>query len=333
VISEDFRFEGFDARDFLNLLSLFRAPGTPAAADDEEWQAATARGTLVLVTEDRAPCAALITGHGAIALPDWHADEDIGPVCERLGVERAVVLEQGAVEEFTERAAQRLLFSADYAAQWLTLLAVARELEAEGKLRFWPPRTHLPLPTSNMLFRALDLLLPTDHVLMIVLWDGAALWTACAVHRRGPEIARVVGPKLLLDWTGPLGGDYRRDQRALRRAVERALGPVHVGLFAQRDAIEELLRDPTPGAWARAVALREIIISPAPRYVHLAVGADAARAAGQRAREWLGGIDVAAYMGPAAQFARAHVARIGSITQILGFNPLQALAARLRRRR
>jgi hypothetical protein len=332
VISEDFQFEGFDARDFLNLLSLFRGPGARSEADAETFESAPARGTLVLVIDELgSPCAALNTSQGAIDLPEYRGDADLAPLCERLGVERAIVLEEGAVEELTERAAQRMLFNTDYAAQWLTLFAVVRELEDEGKLRFWPPHTRVPLPTSNMLYRVLDLLLPHDHVLLLVLWDGAALWTACALHRRGAQIDRVVGPKLLLDWTGPLGGDYRRDQRAIRRAVERALGPLHLGLFAQRDAIEELLRDPSPGAWARAVALREIIISPAPRYVHLAVGADAARAAGQRARQWLGGIDVVAYLGPAAQFAREHVARIGSITQILGFNPLQALAARLRR--
>jgi hypothetical protein len=332
VISEDFRFEGFDTRDYLNLLSLFRGQEAPPPAQGATFDAAQARGMLVLVLDsDGAPCAALITGHGPVAPSDCSGD-DLAGVCERLGVARAVVLHEGAIEELTERAAQRLSFTADYAAQWLTLLAVSRELEGEGKLRFWPPRTQLPLPTSNMLLRALDLLLPEDHVLLIALWEGDALWTACAVHRRGHEIDRVAGPELVLDWTGPLGGDYRRDQRAIRRAVERALGTVHLGLFAQREAIEGLLRDPRPGAWARAVALREIIISPAPPYVHLAVGADAARAAGQRAREWLGGIDVGALFAPAALFAREHVARIGSITNILGFNPLQALAARLRRR-
>jgi hypothetical protein len=183
-----------------------------------------------------------------------------------------------------------------------------------------------------MLYRALDLLLPEDHVLVAVLWEREGLWTACALHRRGAQIDRLVGPKLLLDWTGPLGGDYRRDQRVIRRAVERALGPVHIGLFARREAIEALLADPSPGAWARAVALREIIINPAPPYVHLAVGADAARAAGLRAREWFGGLDLGSYVAPAARFARERVARIGSVTQILGFNPLQALANRLRRK-
>lgn len=331
MISEDFRFEGFDARDYLNLLSLFRRQDAGPGAETELLDATPGRGTLVVVRDGDGPCAALITGHGPVAPADCSGD-DLGKICERLGVARAIVLHEGAVEELTERAAERLSFTADYASQWLALLSAARELESEGKLRFWPPRTNLPLPTANMLYRALDLLLPEDHVLLVAIWEGDALWTACALHRCGHEIDRIAGPELVRDWTGPLGGDYRRDQRAIRRAVEGALGPVHLGLFAQREAIEGLLRDPRPGAWARAVALREIIISPAPRYVHLAVGADAARAAGQRARDFLGGIDVGAYFAPAALFARERVARIGSITHILGFNPLQALASRLRRR-
>jgi hypothetical protein len=62
----------------------------------------------------------------------------------------------------------------------------------------------------------------------------------------------------------------------------------------------------------------------------MAVGADAARAVGHQARSWFGGLDLFSYIAPAAEFAREHVARVGSITSALGFNPLQALAARLR---
>ena len=35
-------------------------------------------------------------------------------------------------------------------------------------------------------------------------------------------------------------------------------------------------------------------------------------------------------MTPVAEFAREHIARVGSVTETLGFNPLEALAARLR---
>lgn len=336
MLSDDFRFQGFDTEAWLNLLSLFsRAEGVGSRERNAEAGAGPApRGTLVVVVDEaQRPLAALLTGRGAVQLGDEADLGDLATLCDRQGAERIVLVREGAIEELTERAAERIRYDMDYVTQWLTLLAVARELEDQGLLRVWPSRSRLPLPTPGMIRRALDLLLPDERVLVVAIWEGSELWTAFALRRRDGELDTLVGPERLLEWAGPLGGDYRRDQRAIRRAVEDALGPVHLGLFAQRQWIEFLLRDPSPGAWARAIALREVIISPAPSYVHVAMSADAARAVGRRARDWLGGLDVLGYLSPAAQFARSHVSRIGSVTETLGFNPLQALASRLGVRR
>jgi hypothetical protein len=332
MISEGFRFEGFDTHAWLNLLSLFKPQDD---VEPEELSSSAPRhGTLVVVREpDGRPCAAFVTGRGPVSEDMLGEPLDPASLCERLQVKNAVLLDEGAIEEITERAAERVSFEEGYAAQWLVLLGAARELEDEGKLLFWPARTRLPLPTAGMIDGVLDLLLPDGHVMLAVVWDGPELWTACAVHRREGEIDRIVGPDLLLEWSGPLSGDYRRDQRVIRHAVAQAMGPLHLGLFAQRERVAALLRDPTPGAWARAAALREIIISPAPAYANVALAADAARAAGKRARVWLGGLDLYGMVAPAAQFARERVARVGSATSILGFNPLHALATRLRQAR
>jgi hypothetical protein len=333
MISEDFRFEGFGTSDWLNLLSLFGAR-KPAAGVTPGEGALTRHATLVIVVDDdNAPCAAFITGRGAVELATSADVDDLDALCKHFSTEAAVLIQDGAIEELTERAAERIALEGDYAAQWLVLLQAARELEDEGKLRFYPSSSRLPLPTVGVLRRALDLLLPDDRALVFALWDGQAIWTAFAIHRHAGEIDHMVGPELISEWTGPLGGDYRRDQRAIRRAVARALGPVHIGVFAQRESVEALLRDASPGAWARAVTMRDVIISPAPPYVHMAVGADAARGFGRQARQWFGGLDLFSYIGPAAEFAREHVARVGSVTNVLGFNPLQALATRLRRER
>ena len=332
MISEHIRFEGFDSRSWLNLLSLFS--GRPTRAASGESAIPARHGTLVLVVDAQgAPCAGFITSRGPIVIDATtlcgNATE-LAALCERWNAKRALVVAEGAIEDLTERAAERIPTDGDYATQWLALLGVVRELEDEGKLRFWPERPLLRLPTPAMLQRSLDLLLPDGHVLVAALWEGENLWTACAISRTGGLIDRIVGPELLLDWTGALGGDFRRDHRVLKNAVERSMGPVHLGLFAQRERMQALLRNPSPGAWARAEMLRDIIIDPTPSYVHVAVGADAARAAGQRARNWLGGLDIFAALAPAAQFTREHVARVGSITGILGWNPLHALATRLR---
>jgi hypothetical protein len=331
MLAEDFRFEGFDAGAWLNLLALFARRGASTTGDD--LGAPSPRGTLVVVFDDAArPCASFVTGRGPVALEPFDPASELETLCARHGVAGAVLLQDGAIEELTERAVESVLAAPDYAAQWLALLTVARQLEDEGLVSFWPARGRVRLPSAAVLRRALDLLLPDEHVALFALWDGPELWTACALQRSAGALSACIGPDRLLSWAGPLSGDYRRDQRALQRAVSRALAPVHIGLFAQRNRIEQLLADPNPGAWARAVALREVIIDPAPAYVAVAVGADAARAASRRASEWLGGLDLISYVAPAGQYVRDHVTRVGSISNLLGFNPLQALAARLRRK-
>lgn len=330
MIADDIRFEGFDAQSWANLLALFSRGGRRKGEGELE---AVAHGTLVIVLDAaQRACASFVTGRGPVALAGFEASSDLSALCAQHGAASAVVLQAGAIEELTERAAEAALAAPDYVAQWLVLLTTARQLEDSGWVRFWPPRSRVPLPSPAVLRRALDVLLPDDRVLLFALWEGPELWTACALQRSHGELSALIGPDRLLAWAGPLSGDYRRDQRALQRAVSRTLAPVHLGLFAQRERIEQLLADSSPGAWARAFALREVIIDPAPAYVHVAVGADAARALGRRTSDWLGGLDLVGLVAPAGQYLREHVTRVGSISDILGFNPLQALAARLRRK-
>lgn len=330
MIAEDFRFEGFDAAAWLRLLSLVQ--GRPVSMPGASAVTPARRGTLVIVRGvEGTPRASFVTGRGPVAVGAVDTDAALDAALAEHSAESALLLDHDALAAVVERATPRVMAAEDYASQWLALLAAAREVETEGKLQFHPARNRLRLPTPAMWRRALDVLLPEGHVILFAVWEDTELWTGCALLRQGDELSCMIGPERLLEWAGPLGGDYRRDQRALQRAVARALGPLHLGLFAQRGQLEELLRDYRPGSWARAVALRDVIVEPAPAYVHVALSADAARAAGRRASEWLGGLDLAAYLAPAAQLVRERIGRVGSLTQILGWNPLQVLSSRLRR--
>jgi hypothetical protein len=332
MISADFRFEGFDAASWLRLLSLVQ--GRPTAAPGEGAVTPARRGTLVVVRgRDGSPRASFVTGRGPVEVAAVDTPLALDAALVEHDAERALMLDHDALDAIIERATPRVLAAEDHASQWIALLTAAREVEAEGKLSFHPTRTRLRLPTPAMWRRALDVLLPEGNVLLFAVWDDTELWTACAISRSGDELSSLIGPERLLEWAGPLGGDYRRDQRALQRAVTRALGPLHLGVFAQRAHLEELLSDYRPGSWARAVALRDVIVEPAPAYVHVALSADAARAAGRRASAWLGGLDLASYLGPAAQLARERIGRVASLTQILGWNPLQVLSSRRRNER
>jgi hypothetical protein len=61
--------------------------------------------------------------------------------------------------------------------------------------------------------------------------------------------------------------------------VEKKVGKLSLGVFAEMQTIRALSVDPTPGAWARAVAIRDVILSPVPAALAIPLGIDAGRAA------------------------------------------------------
>jgi hypothetical protein len=345
VISPHLRFEGFDARSWTNLLSLF-APGLrdrmteePADTDVPETDVADADagpelGTLVILrADDGRVLKAFHTTRGRVRDLRYDGPQDLERVARAYHSRRAFELREGVLEELAEELAQRLQRADDYATQWLVVARIIRELTEAGKIHSWPrPVADVPVPTAGMVRRAVDIVLPDEHALVVVLWEHGTPWTAFALRRRDGVIDLAAGPDLLLRWTGPLGGDWRRDHRIVASAITRAVAPVHVGLFAEARTIRELLRTPDPGAWARAVAVRDIIIHPTPPYVAVALGADTARAVARTTARWLGGVDALAPLAPLGTYLRGRVSEVGSVTALLGFDPLRALARSLAQR-
>ena len=103
------------------------------------------------------------------------------------------------------------------------LRASCRRMEAAGWLRTWPPLPSAPLPTTQAVRRAFDLLLPVGHSFALVLYDEDEVTTGVALSRRRDGVDHVVGPERLLAWAGPLSGDYHRDHRALAHGVARLI--------------------------------------------------------------------------------------------------------------
>jgi hypothetical protein len=326
VLSTNLRVTGYDAVTWLRLVSLFEPPRVIAASGE-----VTPQGLLVIVEDEAGRgCAGFIADRGSIPTVDYHSRADLKKLCERHRARRGVAMRQGTIEAITERAAEQVLRTDDYAVQWLAIWAATRELERDGALYFWPERQRVPVPSPQMITRAIDMLLPDERSFVAVLWDETEVWTALVLRRRAGQIDLIGGPELVQEIAGPLGGDFRRDQRAVSRAIGDAIAPVQLGLYAQRRRFERLLRDAEPGAWAKAIALRDVIIDPSPAYVHVAVGADALRATARRTSRLLGGIDLMSYIEPAARYAREQIANVSSVTNMLGFNPLQLLARKLR---
>ncbi len=343
MISGDLKFEGFDALSWTNLISLF-APGVidrlERDASEVDAQELTAgdehrrAGTLLVVTdEDRDVLAAIHSLHGRV--PDLVDASDPTALLDRYDARRCVVMRDGAMEELSERLALRMRRSDDYVTQGLTLFRVARELMDSGQISLTPnPLGSIPTPSPAAVRRALDLVIPDEHALVFVLFDAArpnVPFTALAIRRRRGAIDWVVGPDIIRSWTGPLGGDWRRDYRVYVNAVEREIGPVHLGLFAEASTVRRLMRRPDPGAWIKSAAVRDLIIHPTPPYVAVALGADGVRAVASKSAELLGGMDLFQNVAPVARFLRGQVKEIASVTSVLGFNPLKLLAQLLDR--
>jgi len=342
VISEALRIEGFDSRSWTNLISLF-APNVVGRLETEaidsdapeidEGDDAEARGTLVIVLDDRERVLkAMHTKLGRVKGLTYEGPDALAQMAERWGASACVVLREGVVEEITERVAKRVERGDDYVAQCLAIARAVREMSEAGLLLSWPPTLDgVPVPTMGMVRRALDSVLPDGHAMVAVVWSGSSPWTAMVLRRRAGMIDLIAGPDLLARWTGPLGGDWRRDYRVIGEAVERAVAPVHLGLFTEVSTLRHLLRDYDPGAWAQAVAVRDVIVHPMPPYVTVALGADTLRLAAQISARWLGGIDALSQLAPIGRYLRAQVAEVASVSQTLGFDPLKLLAQWLRR--
>ncbi len=349
MISPELRFEGFDVESWTNLVGIFspgvveRMDNQPATSDAPQvarGETDRGRGALVMVVDRGGRILkAFHTSRGRIAdlaNEQWSGPEALPELTRQYGALRAFVVAEGAADEIAERLALRLQRGDDYATQWLAFARIFREMQEAGQVHVHPnPLGNVPVPTPGTLRRALDILLPDDHSVVLTVWSGETPYTTVALRRRRGSIDRVVGPDLITRWVGPLGGDFRRDHRVIVEAVSHALAPVHVGIFSQRRTLEELLRSAEPGVWAQATAVRDVIVYPTPPYLAIALGADAVRGVADVTRRFLGGIDFLAAVTPLTDIVRSRVAErvseVASVSQTLGFDPLSALSAWLRR--
>jgi hypothetical protein len=328
VLTADVRFEGWTTESWTRFLHLWK----PRAAPDQE--ATRPRGGVIAI-HDGGRLRKLLhtrTGrldpHGAWPVP-------LQELAESHHASWAVSAETGALEEVMERLGERLRRTDDITAQALLVVQIVKELVQEGRMERWPRRLHgVPPPSAAMVHRALDSVCPDGHAMALGVFDRGDLWTAAVARRRGNGFDVLAGPEELRPRMGLLSGDWRRDYRHLARAVEEHYAPLSLGSFAEVARFRELQVDSRPGAWGRAAVVRDIILSPMPVGVRLALGADGARFAFESFRALAGRADALRRLEPLMARARK---RLGSaaghrdVSQTLGFDPLAALRALLRR--
>ncbi len=328
MLTLDVRFEGWTTETWTRFLQLWKPRATP------DREATRPRGGVIAIHEDNRLRKLLHTRTGRVD-PNGPWPVSLEELAEAHDASWALSARAGALEEIMERFGERMRRGDDLIAQSLLVVSIVREMIQEGQIDRWPRRLEgVPPPGEAMVRRALDSLCPDGHAMVLGLFREGELYTAATARRRGPGFDVVAGPEELRVRMGLLSGDWRRDYRHLARAVEEQYAPLAMGCFAEVERFRELQVDPQPGAWGRAALVRDIVLSPMPVGIRLALGADGARFAFESFRTLVGKSDALRRLEPMMALAREKIGRAAGdldVSQTLGFDPLAALRALLRR--
>ncbi len=328
VLTPDVRFEGWTTETWTRFLHLWKPRATP------DREATRPRGGVIAIHEGGRLRKLLHTGTGRLD-PREAWPMPLAELAEKHHASWALAAESGALEEMMERFGARLRRTDDLTAQALLVVTIVREMMQEGAIERWPLRLHgFPQPTQIMVERALDSVCPDGHAMALGVFRHGDLWTAGVARRRGTGFDILAGPEDVRIRMGVISGDWRRDYLHVSRAVEEQYAPLAMGCFAEVDRFRELQVDARPGAWGRAAIVRDVILSPMPVGIRLALGADGARFAFESFRMIAGQSSTLKKLEPFMTHARKRLGdAVGDrdVSSTLGFDPLAALRALLRR--
>jgi hypothetical protein len=322
VISEDFAFFGFDETSWDRLVSLFLGDR------DEEGS----RGVLVVVVDaERRPVASFHTATGSLDPATLPSLENLPALCAATQAGACIVMRERAMADIEEYLAEPLDADQDFATRVVRFVHVLRELGNGNWLRIWPnPFPDLALAAAPAAKPAIDLVLPDGHNLVLGVFDDGALWTGAVLRRNGGTLDVFAGPGAMSEWAGPLGGAWRRDHRVLTRAIERELGPIHLGLFTTRSTARTLFTGRRAGEWAMAFAARELLVHPLPAYAAAGLGIDVLSGATQYAIQALEQMDPEEIVTVARGFWLGFTDGKG-LEGLLGFSPSHAISGALQK--
>jgi len=324
VISEDFAFFGFDDESWDRLVWLFL--GVNGAQKP--------RGVLVVVVDaERRPVASFHTAVGSLDPATLPSLSDLESVCEATSANACIVIRERAMADIEHYLAEPLDPGQDFASRVMRFVHVLRELGNGNWLRIWPnPLPDMLLTAAPAAKPALDFLLPDGHSVVLAVFEAGELWTGAVLRRREGHLDVFAGPRAMSQWAGPLGGAWRRDQRVLARAVERELGPLHIGLFMELGTARTLFMGKRAGDWAMAYASRALIVHPLPAFAAAGLGIDVLSGLAQYAAQALEQMEPEELVTIAQGFWRGLTNGKG-LEGLLGFSPVRAISGALEKAR
>ncbi len=320
MISDNFAFLGFDELTWNRLVGLLLA--------EREDGPSKPRGVLVVVVDGSGvPVASFHTAQGGLDPQTLPPLDDLAAFCDATAAGACVVMRERTMSVATESLGEPLGGDEDFVVRVMRFVQLLRALGGGDLLQVWPNPVPELLATAAR--PAGQALLPDDRAIVLAVFEDGALFTAAALRRREGEFDLLAGPKTILDWTGPIGGDWRRDQRAIRQAVERELGPIHAGLFTDLETAREVFIEGTPGAWALGFAARSLIVDPFPGVAAAALGANGLIGVAHHALRVVEEMDPDEVARIAQGFWRGLTDGKG-IAGILGFSPTEAFSEAFR---
>ena len=280
MISEDFAFFGFDEASWDRLVSLVVGDNTPHGV------------VVVVVNRAAVPIACFHTERGSLDPSTLPPPGDLEALCNAAEARAGVVIRDRAMGDVKEYLAEPLDPDQDFVTRVMRFAHVLRELGNGNWLRVWPnPFPDLLLAAAPAAKSASELFLPDGHSVVLGVFDEGRLSTGLVLRRTEGHVDVFAGPAAIAEWTGPLGGDWQRDHRVVADAVERQLGPVHLGLFMERPTADRLFGSRSGGEWALAFASRELIAYPLPAFAAAGLGLDVLRGTAQLAMQVFEGIE------------------------------------------
>lgn len=329
MFAPNVRFEGFTAKDWLQLGALFQA----SAGSNSDGQKRVSGG-VVAVTQGSRVIKLLHTERGRLPLVGSVWRGDLEGLATLHHAKWVLALHGGVLSELADRWANALKREHYLLDQVLLLVSVLKELEAEGALELWPKRVaEWPVPTASVVQKGMNALASPGKVVAVGVFDDGELQTCIALRRGTAGFDWVVGPDELRQQMGLLSGDFRRDYLHLVGAIENKLGPLGVGCFGEARTLRALIHHPAPGAWATAVAARDIIVSPLAPAIALPLGLDVGRAAISfvrvlasqlEKRDWFGmHSQLTPTLHSVSDFASSQL----GLSSLFGFDPIAFLRA------
>lgn len=258
------RFEGFDADDWTRLIELVRGRAEVPEA-----------GLVVVHGRGRVRKVLRTEGQARLA-PGETWPQPIAQLTHREGVAWLVAVEEGALDAWMGWIGRKVQRQNDMLDQLLVAWEGARVLATEGKLVTWPTSIEtVPVPSRAMILGAVGLVCPPQQSLVIAVWDEGKLWTSLVLRRSTSGFDWMLGP---LDFRGDVeaaGPDTEAMRRCMLELVKRRMGPVALGIAADRATWRQVMTQSGVGAFTKAALTGAVRVEPFARGVALPLAVEA----------------------------------------------------------